>query len=82
MPKAESTVFERRLIFSRNQGLQTPLRHEPTTWALPKALMVAQTMPAAPWFPKIIVSADAGPTSVVSMAGSTNPLPRLETSES
>lgn len=27
--------------------------------------MIAQTMPAAPWFPEIMVSADAGLTSAV-----------------
>jgi len=41
--------------------------------------MVAQTMPAAPWCTKIMISTDAGPTSEVSVASLTNPLPRLGT---
>ena len=41
--------------------------------------MVAQARPAAPWFPKTRVSAAPGPTSVVNMANSTNPLPKLGT---
>ena len=79
MPREESIAFERRPIISRNQGAQAQLRHEVITRPVPKALMVAQARPAAPWFPKIRVSAAAGPTSVVNMANSTNPLPKLGT---
>ena len=38
MPRKESTVFERRSIIFRNQALQAPLRHEPTTRQIPKVL--------------------------------------------
>ena len=79
MPRDESVSFERRPIISRNQGAQAPLRHALITRPVPKALMVAQAKPAAPWFPKTKVSAAAGPTSVVNIANSTNPLPKLGT---
>ena len=79
MPRDESISFERRPNISRNQGAQAPLRHALITRPVPKALMVAQARPAAPWFPKTNVSAAAGPISVVNMASSTNPLPKLGT---
>jgi hypothetical protein len=79
MPREESVTFERKPIISRNQGAQAALRHTLRTRPVPKALMVAQARPAAPWFPKIRVSAAEGPTSVVNTANSTNPLPKLGT---
>ena len=79
MPREESVTFERRPIISRNQGGQTPLIHTLITRPVPKALMVAQARPAAPWFPKTKVSAAAGTTTVVNMANSMNPLPKLGT---
>ena len=79
IPSEESVSFERRPIISRNQGAQAPLRHELMTRPVPKALMVAQARPAAPWFPKTKVSAAAGPNIVVNIANSTNPLPKLGT---
>jgi hypothetical protein len=79
MPMEESVIFERRPNISRNQDAQAALRHTLITRPIPKALMVAQARPAAPCLPKTRDSAAAGPTSVVNMANSTNPLPKLGT---